>query len=189
MVRWCKVPEIWCMTDVIVISHFGLFLPFYPPTTQKIKILNKWKKHLEISSFYICVPKIMIRWCTVPEMWCMTDVITLHFGPFFALLFPWQPEKSKLKKTWKKTPGDFIILHMYTKNYDQMMYDSWDMVHDKCNYISFWSIFRPFTPLTAQKFKILKKWKKAWRYHHFTYAYHKLWSGDVWFLRYAMWQM
>ena len=35
-----------------------------------------WKnkeKHLEISSFYPCVPKIMIRWCTVPEIWCMMD--------------------------------------------------------------------------------------------------------------------
>ena len=65
------------------------FLPFYPLTTQKIKILKKWKKHLEISSFYICVPKIMIRWCTVPEIWCVTDVIvTSHFGLFFALLPP-----------------------------------------------------------------------------------------------------
>ena len=31
------------------------------------------KKHLEISSFYISVPKITIRWCTVPEIWCATD--------------------------------------------------------------------------------------------------------------------
>ena len=41
--------EIWCMMDVIVIFHFGL------------------------PSLYTCVPKIMIRWCTVPETWCMTD--------------------------------------------------------------------------------------------------------------------
>ena len=30
----------------------------------------------------------------------------------------------------KKTTGDIIILHMCTKNYDEMMYSSWDMVHD-----------------------------------------------------------
>ena len=30
----------------------------------------------------------------------------------------------------KKTPGDIIILHTCTKNYDQMMYSSWDMVHN-----------------------------------------------------------
>ena len=28
-------------------------------------------------------------------------------------------------------PGDIIILHMCTKNYDQMMYGSRDMVHDE----------------------------------------------------------
>ena len=27
--------------------------------------------------------------------------------------------------------------------------------------------------------------KKAWRYHHFTHAYQKLRSHDVWFLRYG----
>ena len=32
-----------------------------------------WEKRLEISLFYICVPKIMITWCTIPEMWCATD--------------------------------------------------------------------------------------------------------------------
>ena len=29
----------------------------------------------------------------------------------------------------KKTPGDIIILHMCTKNHDQMIYGSWDMLH------------------------------------------------------------
>ena len=28
-------------------------------------------------------------------------------------------------------PGDIIILHMSVKNYDQMMYGSWDMMHDR----------------------------------------------------------
>ena len=55
------VPEIWRMTDVIVIFHFGLFFALLPPNTQKIKIKKKRKKCLEIPSFYTCVPKIMIR--------------------------------------------------------------------------------------------------------------------------------
>ena len=67
MIICYTVPEIWCMTDVICIFHFGLFL------AQKIKILGKWRKHLGISSFYICVPKLMVRWCMVPEIWCATD--------------------------------------------------------------------------------------------------------------------
>ena len=66
MITWYTVPEIWHVTDVIVIFHFGLFF-------VKWKFQKKWKKHLEISSFYTCVPKILIRWCTVPEEWCMTD--------------------------------------------------------------------------------------------------------------------
>ena len=43
------------------------------------------------------------------------------------------------------------------------------MAHDRCNFhFSFWAIFCPFTPLTAQKMEILKNEKNAWRYHHFT---------------------
>ena len=42
-------PEMWCMTHVIVIFHFGLFCPFTHLTTQKIKIQKKWKALLEIS--------------------------------------------------------------------------------------------------------------------------------------------
>ena len=81
---WDMVHD-WCNC---YFSFWAIFCPFTPLKAQKIKILKKWKKHLEISSFYICVPKIMIRWCTVPEIWCMTDVIIFHFGPFFALLLP-----------------------------------------------------------------------------------------------------
>ena len=61
----------------------------------------------------------------------------------------------------KKFAGDINILHMCTKNHDHMLYCSWDMARDRCNcYFSFWAIFCLFTPLTAQKTKFLKKWKK-----------------------------
>ena len=30
-------------------------------------------------------------------------------------------------KKWRKTPGDIIILHMCTKNRDDMIYSSWDI--------------------------------------------------------------
>ena len=67
---------------------------------------------------------------TAPEAWHLRDeIFTFHFGLFFGLL-PQQPKKLKLKKK-KKTPGDIIILHMYTKNYDHMMYSSSDMVHNE----------------------------------------------------------
>ena len=78
MIICYAVPEIWHMTHVILIFHFGLFLPFYPlpppppPNSPKNQNFKKWKKDLEISSFYTSVPNIMIRWCMVPEIWCTT---------------------------------------------------------------------------------------------------------------------
>ena len=37
----------------VILDHF---LPFYPLTTHKIKILKKWEQNLEILSVYTCVP-------------------------------------------------------------------------------------------------------------------------------------
>ena len=51
MIRWRTVPEIWWMADLIVISHFGLFSPFYiPPKSQKKSKFwknekNAWRYH------------------------------------------------------------------------------------------------------------------------------------------------
>ena len=53
------------------------------------------EKHLEISLFYTCVPKILMIWSTVPENF----------------------EKMK------KIAGDIIILHKCTKNHDHMARD------------------------------------------------------------------
>ena len=50
---WCAAPEILSLKDRSF-CHFGL--SFYPLWTQKIKILKKLKKHLEILSFYKSVP-------------------------------------------------------------------------------------------------------------------------------------
>ena len=67
------VPEVWHVIDVIVVFHFGLFFALYPSKSPKKKVSKKMKKHLEISSFYTGVPKIMIRWWTVSNIWCMAD--------------------------------------------------------------------------------------------------------------------
>ena len=61
--------------------------------------------------------------CTVPEIWCVMDVIIFHFGPLFALLPPNSPKNQNLGKM-KKNPGDIIILHWCIKSYDQMIYSS-----------------------------------------------------------------
>ena len=70
---------------------------------------------------------IILHKCTKNHdhmLYCSSDmcdnvIVIFHFGLFFALL----PEKLKFKKM-KKTPKDIIILHMCTKNHDQMMYGS-----------------------------------------------------------------
>ena len=71
-----------------------------PKTNQKMKILKKQIKYLEILSFCTCVPYMTIIWCMVSEIWSMTDIF-YHFGPFFALLpfkTPENPNFEKLKK-------------------------------------------------------------------------------------------
>ena len=55
----------------------------------------------------------------------MGIILLFNFGLFFALLHLTTKKKSKLKKKMKKTPGDIIILHMCTKNYDHMMHGFW----------------------------------------------------------------
>ena len=108
-----------------------------------------------------------------------------YFLPSYPLI-AWKMKISTTTK--KKKTGNIIILHKCTKNHDHMQYCYWDMVHDGCNYFSFWAIFCPFTPLTAQEIKISKKQNKNyWRYH-FTYLYQKLWLDDVRFLRYGAWR-
>ena len=60
-----------------------------------------------------------------PETWSATGRIFCHFGQFFTLLPPNNPENQNLKKM-KKTPED-IILHMHTINENHKMYGSCDM--------------------------------------------------------------
>ena len=90
-------------------------------------------------------------------------IILDHFLSFYL---PNKPKNQNFEKM-KKTPGDIMILHKCTINDNHMMYGSWDMKCDRQNFLSFWTIFLPFTPLTTQKIKIKKKNEKnAWRYHH-----------------------
>ena len=56
------------MCDGCIFFHFGLFFVLLPPPNES---KNK-KNRLEIT-FYTCIPKIRIAWCTVPEIWCATE--------------------------------------------------------------------------------------------------------------------
>ena len=87
-------------------SFWAIFYAFTPLAARKIKISKKWKRQLEISSFYVTVPKIMIICYTVPEILCLRDVIVIfYFMIFFDLLPSNSPKNQNVKKnentSWK----------------------------------------------------------------------------------------
>ena len=143
-----------------VLPFWAIFAlwPSYQPKKSKFWKKKKWKTHLEIWSFYNCVLQMRIIWCMVPEILSTTDIIFCHFRLFFTLLTPYNPENQNFE-IMKTIPGGIIILNMSTINENHMMYDSWDMEHDRQDFFSFWTIFCPFTPpsplwLTTQRIKI-----------------------------------
>ena len=142
------------------LSFWTVFYPLYPLshplTTRKIKILKKWKNHLEILSFYTCIPQMTIIWCMVPEIWSVSDRTFCYFGPLFVLLPPPPPPPSNpinqnLEKM-KKIPGGLIILHKCTINDSYMMYGFWDMKCDGQSY--FGPFFLPYYPRNNPKNQI-----------------------------------
>ena len=95
-----------------------------------------------------------------------------HFRIFFCPFTPLTTWKIQLLKKWKNTWSYYHFTHVYQK---WQPYNVWFLRHgaDRHNFLSFWTIFCPFTPLTTQKIKILKKGKKPWRCYHFTHAFDK----------------
>ena len=152
------VPEIWSATNRIF-CHFGPFFALLPPNKLKNQNFEKMKKkRLEISLFYTCVP----------QKWQSCDVWFLRYGAqrteflsfwiVFCLFTALMTQKIKILKIWKNTWRYHHFTHVY-HNDNHMMYGSWDMECDRI-FLSFWTVFCPFTTLKTQKTKILKKWKK-----------------------------
>ena len=84
-----------------------------------------------------------------------------HFLPFYSTPPPTQQHKTE--KNWtklKKTSGDVIILNLYNKKHNHMIYAYSDMECNRHNFLSFYAIFCSFTPLLTLKIKIWKKCKK-----------------------------
>ena len=85
--------------DRMKLVFVGHFLPFYPTPPHPL-ILKKWKKLLEISSFYKCVPKSNhIRYGSIDKKW------ETKFLPFWAIFWTFTPlatRKIKILIKWKK---------------------------------------------------------------------------------------
>ena len=105
------------------------------------------------------------------DMACGRCNCYFSFWAIFCPSPPNTPKNERLKK-WKKKleissfntsiPKIMIICFTFLRH----------MAHYRCNcYFSFWAIFCPFTPLTAQKLKVSINEKTTWGYHHFTHVY------------------
>ena len=137
----------------VILDHF---LPLYPPMDpENQNFLKDRKKNLHTLSFY----KHDSHMCMVPQIWSATNRLFCHFGPFFALFYNSTNLKNQNFKKMKKPLGDIIALHMYHKWKSYVWLLRYG-TSDGQNFLSFWTIFCPFTLLTTQKIKILKKWKK-----------------------------
>ena len=137
----------------IFLSFWTIFCLFTPLITQKIKILKNWDiiilhVYHKWKSYYVWFLRYR-AWQT--EFFVILD----HFLPFYP---PKKPQNQNFENM-KKTPEDIIILCKCTKNHDHMLFCSWDMICDRCNYFSFWAIFYlyPSNSLKNENFKQIKK--------------------------------
>ena len=156
----CTFLEIWSMVDIIflILVHF---LPFYPLTTQKIKILKKWKKP---------PGNIISHECTYHK-WQSYDVRFLRYGVrqteffvipgyFLPFYFPNSPKNQNEKKKKEKREKHFEISSFYNSAPKIIIIcytvsEIW-CITDVIVIFNF-GLFLPFSSLTVQKIKISKK--------------------------------
>ena len=125
--------------------------------TRKIRILKKWKTiagdiiilhvYQKPQSYEVQFLRYRVRQ--------FFFVILGHFCPLPTL--PNNPENKNFEKM-KKASRD-IILNLWNKKHNQMMYAYSDTECNRHSFLSFWGIFCSFTPLLTPKIKIWKKCK------------------------------
>ena len=122
---WFLRYGVWLTQLFIILDHF---LHLYPPNNpenqnfEKMK-KNAWRYHHFTHEYH--------KWqsCMVLEIWSVMDTIFCNFGPFFALLPPWEPKKSKFwkneKSTWRYY--HFTLVYLIWQSYDVwfLTYGAW----------------------------------------------------------------
>ena len=155
--------------------YFSFWVIFCPYTTQKTKILKKMEKNpLEISSFYIYIPKIMIRWCMVPEIWCATDSRTDRWTEKWHIEVG-APPKNPKNQNFEKWKNLLEILSFYSCVPKIIII--WCMVPEIqsetdiifCHFGSFFALLPspppPPPPPNDLKYQNFEKIKNTLRYH------------------------
>ena len=149
--------DINCKTYFFVI--LGHFLLFYPQQPKKWKYQN-----MKINPGYI----IILHKCTTNHdhrlhcFWNMACDGSNYFS-LWAIFCPFTPVTAwkmtipqKFKKALKISPFHTSVPKMMIIYIIYSIYTVPKIWYDECNcYYLFWAIFYPFTPLTAQKMKIM----------------------------------
>ena len=144
--------------DVCFLRHrvtqtefFFHFEPFFallpPPHPNEPRNQICWKKKKILGDIILLYIHAYHKWRSY-DVWFLKYKVWQKPLTFWAILCPFSPlttPKIKILKL-KKTTGDIIILHMCTKNDNHMMYGSWDVKCNELNFLSFWTVFCPFTP-------------------------------------------
>ena len=155
MYQKSQLYDVWFLRYEVRQTEFFVildcFLPFYPPMDPESQNFEKTKKIPEdiiILHMYTINNSYMMygSWdmeCNRQNFFITSD----HFLPFNL------PNnlKNQNSQKMKKSPGDITILHKCTINYSHMMYGSWDMECNRHNFLSFWTVFCPFTHLDNPK--------------------------------------
>ena len=128
----------------VILGHLFVTLP-PPPSPQKSKFWKKMKK----------MPgDIILLYKHVYHKWRSCDISFLKYKvrqtEIFVILGYFLPFQSPDNQENQ----NIIILHIFTINDNHLIYGSWDMEHDRQNFLSFWTFFCPFIPLWTQKIKI-----------------------------------
>ena len=173
---WCMFPEIWTTANRIS-CHLGPFFALLPPMDRE----NQNSENMKLMSGDIIILHVYHKWQSYDEWFLRYGVWQTEFFVNLDRFLPFYPPDNPKNKNFEKMNkrrGDIIILHMCSIDENHRMYGPWYMEPDRQNFLSFWTVFCPFTILTTAKIKILKNWKKnTWRYYHFTQVYQKSWSS------------
>ena len=151
------------------------FCPFTKPPIPHPPLPNNPKKNFFEKNMKKMPPDIIFLYIHVHHKWRTYDTwflkykVRQKFSSFWAIFCLFNPLTTwKIKiLTLKTTPGDIIILHISNINDNHMMYDSWDKERNR-SFLSFWIVLCPFTLLTTQKIKTLKKWKNHLKISFYT---------------------
>ena len=117
---------------------------------------NKNISKLDISSFYTCAPKI-----TIYDIWFLK--YKMRQTEIF-IIFPFQPLNNLENQNFNIEKSTWRYYHVTHFHHKWQSHDvgSWDMEHDKQNFLSFQTVFCPFTtPMDSenQNFEKIKHLK------------------------------